>query len=140
MATLTIIPADVQAGAGATVKTGTAGATITAGQVLYKDTEDDNTLKLADANGAALLRVVAGISLHGSLAGQPIDYITKGAAFEPGATLVVGTAYMLAADVPGGIAPIADAASGDFVTVIGVASSTSVLNITGFTAAGAAKV
>lgn len=140
MATLVITAANVLSSASATRKSGIAGATITAGQVLYKDAADSNKLKLADANGAAALRVVEGIALHGASPGQPIAYVTRDPNFKPGATLVIGTTYMLASDTPGGIAPDSDAAAGDYVTTLGVAVSTTDLNITGFTAAGAAKV
>lgn len=140
MATLAITAANVLASASATKKTGVAGATITAGQVLYKDAADSNKLKLADANGAAALRVVEGIALHGASNGQPLTYVIRDPNFNPGAVLVVGTTYMLASDTPGGIAPDADAAAGDYVTTLGVAETTTGLNITGFTAAGAPKV
>jgi hypothetical protein len=138
MATLSITAASVLASASAVKTTGVAGATITAGQVLYKDGADSNKMKLADANGAAALRVVEGIALHGASAGQPITYVTRDPGLTVGATLVVGTSYMLASDTPGGIAPDADAAAGDYVTVLGVAKSTTQLNFQ-ITASGAVK-
>lgn len=140
MATLVITPANVLASASATKKAGVAGATITAGQLLYKDTDDSNKLKLADANGTALQRVVEGIALHGAFVGQPLAYVVRDPDFKCGATVVVGQDYMLASDTPGGLAPSSDAATGDYVTEIGVGKSTTNLNITGFTSAGAAKV
>lgn len=139
MATLVITAANVLASASATKKAGVAGATITAGQVLYKDAADSNKLKLADANGAAALRVVEGIALHGAFAGQPLSYVTRDPALKVGATLVVGQGYMLASDTPGGIAPDSDATTGDYVTLLGIGKSTTDLNFE-ITESGAAKV
>lgn len=139
MATVAITPANVLASASATKKTGIAGATITAGQLLYKDTDDANKLKLADANGTAMQRTLEGIALHGAFAGQPITYIVRDPDFKCGGTVVVGETYMLASDTPGGLAPEDDAVAGDYVTVVGVGKSVTNLNITGFTAAGAVK-
>ena len=57
---------------------GKAGATITAGQVLYKDSSDGK-LKLADNDsGTAAVRTVYGIALHASLDGQPLSVIKRG--------------------------------------------------------------
>ena len=137
MADLTITPGGVLAGANAQIRNGIAGATITAGQALYKDT-NANVMKLADANGSAAERVLAGIALHASLTGQPIAYIIKDDDFTPGATLVAGTSYMLSSAAPGGIAPVADATAGDYVTDVGVAKSVTKLNVN-FTASGAVK-
>jgi hypothetical protein len=96
-----------------------------------------NKLKLADANGAAATRNVVGIALNGGSDGQPIKYATSDPALVLGATLVVGQDYMLS-DTPGAVAPVSDAVSGDYVTVLGVAISTTELNFNP-TAAGAAK-
>jgi hypothetical protein len=138
MASQVVVPADVLASAGATKKTGVAGATITQGQVLYLDAVD-NKLKLADANGAAALRVVEGISLNAASAGQPITYITRDPAFKPGFAVVVGENYILASDTPGSIALHADAVAGDYVTNLGVGKSVTEINCQGFSAAGAVK-
>lgn len=138
MADLSITAANVLQGTGATTKNGTAGATITAGQVLYKDAADSNKLKLADANGAAALRVVAGIALHGAATGQPIAYLTAGPDFVPGATLVLNEVYVLSA-TPGGMMPDADLGTGHYATVLGIAKSTTVMNCSGFTSTGAAR-
>jgi hypothetical protein len=134
----TVIPADVLASAGATKKTGVAGATITQGQTLYLDPAD-NKLKLADANGAAALRVVEGISINAASAGQPITYITRDPAFKPGFAVVIGENYILASDVAGGIDLHANAVAGDYVTNLGIGKSVTEINCQGFTAAGAVK-
>lgn len=135
MADLTITAASVIMGTGASIKHGTAGATITAGQQLYLDTATD-TWKLADSNSAtAAVRVPSATALHASLAGQPITVLTGGP-ITIGATLTAGVAYYLS-DTPGGICPVADVGSGEYVTIIGIATSTTVLDVD-YTSSGVA--
>ena len=122
---LVVTVGSVLGGSGAVTGSGTAAVTITAGQVLYLDTTL-NTYKLAD-NDSATASVVAGIALHGTLAGQPIKFITSGDNFVPGATLTLGEPYFLGED--GGIMPYADIGSGEYVIPLGVASSTTVLKL-----------
>jgi len=127
MADLTITVASVLAGSGASMKHGIAGATITAGQQLYLD-EATDTWKLADSNSAtAAVRTPGGTALHGSLAGQPITVQTSGP-ITIGAALPAGLAYYLS-DTPGGICPVADVGSGEYASVMGIATSTTVLNV-----------
>lgn len=128
MADLTITATSVVKGAGAVTQTGIAGVAVTAGQALYKDPTDSNKLKLADCDSAtAAVRVVAGVALHGAAANQPVTYQTGGV-INLGATLTAGTVYCLS-DVAGGIRPVADNGSGDGVSLIGVAISTSLLSM-----------
>lgn len=106
-----------------TVQTGTAGATITAGQPLYLDTAD-NLYKTAENNGgntaAGLLKsTAAGISLHAALAGQPIAFVGAGT-MAIGATIVVGETYVVSANA-GRICPLSDIGAGNWVTHLGVA-------------------
>jgi hypothetical protein len=127
MADLTITASSVVAGSGAKKVTGTAGASITAGQVVYEDTAT-STYKLADNDSAtAAVRSPAGIALHASSANQPLTILTKGP-ITIGATTAVGTVYCLSATA-GGIAPVADMASGDYVTILGVGTSTTVIDV-----------
>lgn len=135
MADLSITAASVVKGANAVTESGTAGATITAGQVVYRDASDLKC-KLADCNSAtAAVRSPRGIALNGASDGQPL-VIQRSGEITIGATLTVGSTYYLSATA-GGIAPLADLGSGDYPTVIGVAKSTSVL-VLSFTEAGAA--
>lgn len=135
----TVTAASVLSSIGASSKTGVAGATITAGQYLYVDTANDNVLKLADANGNALQRVVAGVALHGSASGQPIKYTSVDPDFTPGfTTAATGDIVILASDNAGAAAPASDATSGDYVTVVGVMSSSTKMNLKS-TPAGAIK-
>jgi hypothetical protein len=127
MADLTITAANVVAGAGATVdRNHNAGAAITAGQVVYLDS--DGTYKLADDNSAtAAARVASGIALNGAASGQPVAVLTSGPV-TIGAAVTVGVGYYLSAN-PGGICPAADLGSGQYPSLLGFAISASVLNV-----------
>lgn len=124
MTDLTITAANVVAGANAVKKHVTAGETVTAGQTVYMDVTTRKYVK-ADADGAAALRVPEGIALNGASDGQPLTIQTEGD-ITIGATLTVGEIYVMS-DTPGGIMPEGDLEAGDYVTVLGVAKSASVL-------------
>jgi hypothetical protein len=127
MADLTITAASVVAGSNARKVTGTAGATVTAGQVVYLDASD-NKYKLADCDSAtAAVRSPAGIALHGASANQPLTIQIAGS-ITIGATVTAGVAYYLSATA-GGICPVADLASGDYPVLIGLATSAALVNI-----------
>jgi hypothetical protein len=125
MADLTITAASVVQGAGAAVVNGTAGATVTAGQVVYKEAAT-GLFKLADDNsGTPEAQIAFGIALHASLNGQPLAVQTGGPIII-GATLTAGTAYYSSA-TGGGICPFADLVSTDRVVQLGNATSATVL-------------
>jgi hypothetical protein len=127
MADLSVTAANVVAGSGATVERGTAGATITAGQVVYQDPVSGKFL-LADSNSAtAAVRAPDGIALNGASLNQPLAVHTGGPV-TIGATLVAGTTYTLS-ETPGGLQPTADLGSGEYPSIIGMATSTTVLNV-----------
>ncbi|MES2903851.1 MAG: hypothetical protein V4696_06680 [Pseudomonadota bacterium] len=127
MVDITITPASVITGSGSVVKHGTAGATITAGKTVYRDGADSK-YKLADSNGAsATIRGVKGIALNGASDGQPLAVHESGP-ITIGATLTAGVAYYLS-DTPGGICPVADVGAGEYSTVVGIATSVSVLDV-----------
>lgn len=126
MAALTVTPANVLKGSGASVSTGVAGATITAGQSVYFDSatstwklaQDDGTAEEAGASGV-------GIALNGASANQPLQVITQGP-LTAGATVVVGMPYFLG-DGAGDIVPVADLGSADRVTYLGTGTSATVI-------------
>lgn len=127
MANLTITAANVIAGADSVLESGIAGATITAGQLVYKDDTSKKYL-LADANSAtAAARTVRGVALNGASDGQPL-VIQRAGDITYGATLTAGTDYYLS-DTPGATCPRADIGSGEYVCLIGLAKSASVLTI-----------
>ena len=126
MADVSITATEVQPGTGAILKHGIAGAAITPGQPLYRS---GGKLLPADAD-VELSAAVVGISVNGASAdGQPITYqddgvITLGAT----AAMVVGTTYVVSTTA-GGIAPQADLAAGDYVTVLGAARTAGTLKL-----------
>lgn len=128
MADLTVTAASVAKGTDAVVEHGIAGATITAGQLVYKDTSDSNKLKLVDVDSATVLaRSASGVALNGGASGQTIAYQTAGQ-INLGATLATGIVYV-GSDTAGGIRPSADNGVGDYTVVVGVAISTSLLKM-----------
>lgn len=120
MADISVTAGNVAASTGAVIATGTWGETITAGQAVYLKAADGRWWK-AQAN-AATTDEVAGIALNGGAAGQPGSIQTRGV-ITIGATVVVGTVYVLSAAAAGGIAPEADLTTGNYVTIIGVATT-----------------
>lgn len=125
MADISITAANVIAGSNATVEHGTAGATITAGQVVYK-AASDKKWKLADNNSATSeVRIATGVALNGASNGQPIS-VQKAGDITIGGTMTAGVAYYLS-DTPGGICPVADLASGEYSCLLGMSKSTTVL-------------
>lgn len=126
MADYSVTAASVVKTANTAIAEGIAGGTITAGMAVYIDTSDSSKLKACDADVSAS-SAAAGIALHGASSGQPLKYATSGnltfnAAFAAGDCVVCST-------TAGGIAPYADLASGDFVTILGIATSTTNLKI-----------
>lgn len=99
----------------------TAGATLTAGTPVYEDSTDAYQVKAADCTTSAATAKVAGILLGGGADGQPV-LIATGGEIDPGFTATEGVVYVLSE--AGGIAPVADLATNDYVTVIGVGKST----------------
>jgi len=124
MADLTITAAQVALVSGETV-TRVAGAAITAGQTCYYDSAA-GTAKLAD-NDAATTDDVEGLALCSCASGQHVvlqknGTITLGA----GAAPTEGQVYILSSTA-GGICPISDLASADYLTILGAANGSNQL-------------
>jgi len=134
MADLSVTAGSVLASSSAKTRKGIAGATITAGQTLYEDTSALDAsgkpkLKLADSDDAsAVVRNCCGIALNGASAGQPVVFVEEDPSFTPGASLVVGTTYVLS-DTAGGIMPAADLEIGDYPTVLFIANTTALATL-----------
>jgi hypothetical protein len=127
MADVSITAANVLAGSNATIENGRAGATITAGQLVYKEAAT-RKWKLADSNSAtAEVKTPSGFALNGAADGQPLAVLKKGD-LTAGGTLVAGVAYYLS-ETPGGLQPVEDLDTGELITIAGVAKSTSVLAV-----------
>jgi hypothetical protein len=127
MADITITDTSVAPGSGCVTTSGTAGATITAGAPVYVDTANSNVIKLADANASALTATVAGIAMHGASSGQPIAYATDGFVTY-NAAFTASKAYILS-NTAGAIAPIADHTTGWYMSLIGIAHTTTSLRL-----------
>ena len=126
MADLSITATSVIAGSDSVGENGFLGATVTAGQLVYKDSAD-GLWKLADANGVAAARTPGGIALNGGVSGQPVR-VHKSGDITLNAVLTVNTAYFLS-DTAGGICPAADVGSGEYGTFVGIAKSTTVMKV-----------
>jgi hypothetical protein len=136
MADLSITAANVLRGSNARVESGVFGATVTQGQVVYRDAADGK-FKLADCDsGTAAAKIPYGIALNGGAAGQPADVQISGD-ITIGGTLTAGAAYYLSPN-PGGIGLIAEVGVGDDYTLLGLATSTSVLRL-GFIVSGVTR-
>lgn len=126
MADVTITAANVLKGTGAIVTRGTAGASLTAGLVVYADSSDGGKYKAADCVTSAATAAAVGIALHAAADEQPVQILTSGP-ITIGGTVVAGTSYILSTS--GGICPDADKTTGDRVVRLGYASSASVLQV-----------
>lgn len=127
MSDLTITAASVLPGSNASIEHGTAGATITQGQAVYKEAAT-KTYKLADSDSAtAAAHDAVGIALNAASAGQPLA-VQKGGQITIGATLTPGATYFVS-NTAGGICPDADVGSGEEVVLLGAAISTTVLDL-----------
>jgi hypothetical protein len=125
MADISVTQSAVVAANANTVKaTGVSGAAITAGQAVYADPADSYKIKPAQANSANPTHApnAVGIALNNAPgANQPVTYATDGDVIFNN-VLTTGQVYALSAANAGGIAPYADLASTNFVTVLGVAT------------------
>lgn len=132
MADITVTPANVVATNPQTGKaTGTSGAAITAGRPIYADPADNYHLKHAQANSANPTHVpnLVGVALNTTDGqNQPVTYAPEGDVTY-GSGLTVGQVYVVSAAAAGGIAPYADLVATNFVGVLGVAISSSVLRL-----------
>lgn len=127
MTDLVVTAASVISSPGSKVSHNTAGATITAGQIVFRDPTDTKQ-KLADNNAAgAPTRAPKGIALNGAADGQPLAVHEEGD-ITIGAVLTPGVAYYLS-DTPGGICPVGDLATGEYPVILGIAKSASVLSV-----------
>jgi hypothetical protein len=127
MADISITAASVVAGANASTQSGTAGETIAAGKLVYLDSTA-RKFKLADSNSATVeARTPLGVALNTASLDQPL-VIQKAGLITIGGTLTAGLAYYMS-DTPGGMCPVADVGAGEYATILGIATSTTVLDL-----------
>lgn len=125
MTDISITAASVLGDGSSQRETMTAGVAVTAGQAVYLD-NTTHTYKLSDSNLTGA-KTVRGIALNSAAANQPLT-IQKSGPVTIGGTLVKGTTYCQSTTA-GGICPQADIATGGDVVVLGVATSTTVLDL-----------
>lgn len=121
MADITVTAANVLRTSG-TFESGTAGETLTAGQCVYLKAADSRLWK-AQADGTSAEATAVGITLHAALAGQPVAYAKTGAVINIGGTTSKATKYVVSA-AAGGVAPLADLTSGQYISELGYATAT----------------
>lgn len=106
---------------------GIAGETITAGQAIYKKSADSKYYK-AQCDGTAEEAQVAGIAINGATAGQSVTFVSSG-------DLTMGSAFaaagktVVASATAGGIAPIGDLTTGNYLTIVGYTKSATVIEV-----------
>jgi hypothetical protein len=127
MADLSITAANVKLVSGPT-EAMKSGATLTAAQAVYQEAATKKA-KLADNDSAtAEVRAIYGLTLNAALADQPINVAKNGAVVDLGAILTAGVDYYLSG-TPGGICVRADVVSTDDPIRIGMALTTSQLQL-----------
>lgn len=132
MADITVTAANVGFGA-STVKTRPVqfGEAVTQGQSVYQSGTDNKYYRtdadvLATAVAAGIVMSPASTNGYGTIA---VSSESPGQALvNLGATLAIGTVYCVST-TPGGICPVADLASGDFITILGVATTAALLDL-----------
>lgn len=126
MADLTITAANVGVGDQTTItRLVQVGEAVTQGQPLYQLASDGKYYE-ADANDAAK-DAAEGIAITSASTNGYAIMATKNKV-NLGATLTVGTIYVVS-DTVGGIMPAADLFTGDYVTILGVASTAALLDL-----------
>jgi hypothetical protein len=113
--------------------TGVAGAAINAGDVIRLNTS--NQWVPAQSN-SAVNAAASAIALNSApAANMPVEY-QLGGPINPGGTVAVGKVYVLSVNA-GKMAPIDDIAGGEFITIVGVGQTASLLQL-GFNRSGVA--
>lgn len=124
MADITVTPADVELQGSANIDVKQAGETVTRGEAVYL--KSDGKYWLADA-AATTTAAVKGIALTSGVADQEIAVVLSGK-IDLGATLTVGQVYVLSGNA-GKIAPIGDTPSGEYLSILGVATAADELDV-----------
>ena len=127
MTDLVITAANVVPGANSKQETGTAGEALAPGKLIYKAAAT-NKWMLSDSNSAtAEARTPTAVCLTGSGLNQPVVAHRSGL-LTIGAAVAANTPYF-ASDTPGGICPIADVGTGEYMTEVGIAVSATVIDV-----------
>jgi hypothetical protein len=121
MANLTRVPANVALMSdSATVRIVQVGEAVQQGQPLYQNTANSKYMLCSDASAVAA--DCKGVALTPAGADGYVVMALPGSEITVGATLVVGMAYYVSA--AGEIKPAGDVSTGEFVTLLGIATAT----------------
>jgi hypothetical protein len=130
MADISVTASSVKPTTNTVIGRGTAGATITAGQVVYADPADSFKIKPALSSNQTQSNNIVGIALHGASADQPIAYAIQGdVTFN---AVLTAAGVFVAGSAAGGISPSADLDSSSntrYGTVLGIGTSTTNLRV-----------
>jgi hypothetical protein len=124
MADLSITAANVGVTSSSVVELVQVGESVSQGQPAYKKAIDGLYYK-ADSNASLATAAALGVFITAAST-NGYALIVKSGSYLAGATLTVGETYVVSATA-GGIAPLSDVTTGWYVTILGVASSTSTL-------------
>jgi hypothetical protein len=105
------------------------GATIGIAQPVYQDATDNNEAKLADANASTATAAAVGIAITPGVDTGYGYVATGGSIVLVGTTMVVGQQYFVG-PTAGEIIESSELATGERVTLLGVAASTTQLDLT----------
>lgn len=105
------------------------GTTIALGQPVYQDASDNNECKLADANASSATAAAVGIAVTPGIDTSYGYVATGGSIILVGTTMVVGQQYFVG-PTAGEIIASSELATGDRVTLLGVAASATQLDLT----------
>jgi hypothetical protein len=119
-------------GSSLTLKSGptaqvTAGAAITAGQTVYRDTA--GRYQLTDGDASSATAEVAGVALNSAASGQPLLIALAGAKLENCTSLLTGQIYCVASAAGDVEAHSALTDDTDYVSPVGVATSTTEITL-----------
>ena len=100
-----------------------AGGTVTQGNSVYLKSSDGKYWR-TDADESAAAAAAKGIAMTAAVADGYFAIAKDGDTVNLGATLVVAETYIVS-DTAGGIKPVADLTTGDYMTKLGVAATAS---------------
>jgi hypothetical protein len=114
----------------AVIRMETAGATITAGQLLYQDSSDSDKVKLldVDSTGSAASATLYGVAMAGASADDPIAVLIAGT-FNCGGTVAAGAWYFGHPSAGSFTTTFSDLQTGDRSTLLGYATTTSLIKL-----------
>lgn len=103
------------------------GETIAAGQPVYYSTTDTEYM-LTDADASVTAAAAKGVAITPGVNGGYGYIATGGSIILVGTTMTVGETYLVS-DVAGGIRPVGDKNTGDYITYLGNAASATQLDL-----------